>query len=353
VTVTPAGVTADFALVASARALSEVVVVGYGTTSRQNVSSAIASVTAEEIANAPIAGVDAALQGKAPGVQVIQNAGNPGNGVSIRVRGPASINAGNQPLYVVDGVPILQENYTQLGLGGQDITGVTGINPDEIETIDILKDAAAAAIYGSRGSNGVVHDHDRSAAAREVEHHVQRLPRMAVGAGDDSDAQRAAVRRDLQREREERRLRSRRLRLRAGLSTTPASFDWQKDVFRNSPVRDLQLGASGGSERMLYLPLGSYFDQKESSSGRSTRARRARLNLDFNANSKLTVRSSLGLGRETTAAFKGDGSPRWRRDERARHAADAARLPRRRQLCRTCGATPLLEPRRDRERELE
>jgi hypothetical protein len=111
VTVTPAGVTADFALVASARTLSEVVVVGYGTSSRQNVSSAIASVTAEEIANTPVAGVDAALQGKAAGVQVIQNAGNPGNGISVRVRGPASINAGNQPLYVVDGVPILQENY--------------------------------------------------------------------------------------------------------------------------------------------------------------------------------------------------------------------------------------------------
>jgi TonB-dependent SusC/RagA subfamily outer membrane receptor len=86
----------------------------------------------------------------------MQNAGNPGNGISVRIRGPASINAGNQPLYVVDGVPILQENFSQLGLGGQDVTAVTGINPDEIETIDILKDAAASAIYGSRGSNGVV-----------------------------------------------------------------------------------------------------------------------------------------------------------------------------------------------------
>ena len=110
----------------------EVVVVGYGTSSRQNVSSAISSVTAADIANTPAAGLDAALPGKAPGVQVMQNAGNPGNGISIRIRGPASINAGNQPLYVVDGVPILQENFSQLGLGGQDVTAVTGINPDEI-----------------------------------------------------------------------------------------------------------------------------------------------------------------------------------------------------------------------------
>ncbi|MEO8337834.1 MAG: TonB-dependent receptor plug domain-containing protein, partial [bacterium] len=149
-------VTANFTLRPVAALLSTVVSIGYGTNSRQNVSSAISSVTAAEIANTPLAGVDAALQGKMPGVQVMQNGGNPGNGISIRVRGPASINAGNQPLYVVDGVPILQENYTQLGLGGQDVTAVTGLNPDEVATIDVLKDAAATAIYGSRGSNGVV-----------------------------------------------------------------------------------------------------------------------------------------------------------------------------------------------------
>src|SRR4029079_17455456 len=149
-------VVADLTLAAASRTLSEVVVVVYGTSSRQNVSSAIASVTAADIANAPVAGVDAALQGKAPGVQVMQNAGNPGNGISVRVRGPASINAGNQPLYVVDGVPIIQENYSQLGMGGQDVTAVTRIHPHAIDTHNILKDAAAAAIYGSRGSNGVV-----------------------------------------------------------------------------------------------------------------------------------------------------------------------------------------------------
>ena len=147
---------ANFTLTAVIAKLTEVVTIGYGTASRANVTSAISSVTAGDIANTPVAGVDAALQGKLPGVQVIQNAGNPGNGISIRVRGPASMNAGNQPLYVVDGVPVLQDNFTQLGLGGQDITAISALNPDEIASIDVLKDAAAAAIYGSRGSNGVV-----------------------------------------------------------------------------------------------------------------------------------------------------------------------------------------------------
>jgi TonB-dependent SusC/RagA subfamily outer membrane receptor len=148
--------TADFTMHAVATVLSEVVVTGYGTASRAEVTSAVAQVSGEAIANTPVAGIDAALQGKAPGVQIVQNAGNPGNGITVRVRGASSLSASNQPLWVIDGVPMLREDYSQLGFGGQDLTAVTGLSPDEIESIDILKDASAAAIYGSRGSNGVI-----------------------------------------------------------------------------------------------------------------------------------------------------------------------------------------------------
>ena len=148
-------VTADFQLHPVATVLSAVVSVGYGTATRQDVSSAIASVDSSVFANTPVAGVDNALQGRIPGVQVMQNSGEPGSGISIRVRGPASLNAGNQPLYVVDGVPMIQGSLSQIALSGQDVTAITGLNPDEIASIDVLKDAAAAAIYGSRGSNGV------------------------------------------------------------------------------------------------------------------------------------------------------------------------------------------------------
>src|SRR5688500_16153687 len=157
VTVSAGGTaTADFALRAVATVLSEVVVTGYGTTSRAEISSAVSQISAEAIQNTPLAGVDAALQGKAPGVQVVQNAGNPGNGITVRVRGASSVAASNQPLYVIDGIPMIREDHGQLGLGGQDLTSVSGISPDEVESIDVLKDAAAAAIYGSRASNGVI-----------------------------------------------------------------------------------------------------------------------------------------------------------------------------------------------------
>ena len=155
----PAGqpATLDFVLRAVSVTLSQVVTIGYGTTSRQNVTSAIATVDSTEFKNIPVASIDNAIQGKIPGVQVIQNSGEPGGGVSLRVRGPASLNAGNQPLYVVDGIPVLQDNYEQLtSTSGQRQNPMSGINPDDVERIDVLKDAAATAIYGSRGSNGVV-----------------------------------------------------------------------------------------------------------------------------------------------------------------------------------------------------
>jgi hypothetical protein len=139
-------VNADFGLRTVATVLSEVVVTGYGTSSRAELSSAVAQVSAEQIVGAPVAGLDAALQGKAPGVQVVQNAGNPGNGITVRVRGSSSLSATNQPLYVVDGIPMQSGDLSQLGFGGQDLTGVTGFCLDEIETIDFLKDAAASAI---------------------------------------------------------------------------------------------------------------------------------------------------------------------------------------------------------------
>ena len=100
--------TVDFELTAAATTLSDVVVTGYGTDSRANLSSSIASVAAQDLQNTPVAGVDAAMQGHAAGVQVVQNAGNPGVGMTVRIRGSASISASNQPLYVIDGVPMLQ-----------------------------------------------------------------------------------------------------------------------------------------------------------------------------------------------------------------------------------------------------
>jgi TonB-dependent SusC/RagA subfamily outer membrane receptor len=136
--------------------LTEVVVVGYGTQERKNLTGSVASVSADDIKNIPIVSVDQALQGRAAGVQVTQNSGTPGGGIAVRVRGANSISAGSEPLYVVDGVPINTGSYSGIAVGNQQTNALSDLNPNDIASIEVLKDAAAASIYGSRAGNGVV-----------------------------------------------------------------------------------------------------------------------------------------------------------------------------------------------------
>jgi TonB-dependent SusC/RagA subfamily outer membrane receptor len=145
------------AMVTDMKQLNEVVVTGYGQQqNRAEVKGAVSTVSSADYKDQPIIGVDQALQGRAAGVQVSQSSGTPGGGISVRVRGAASIGASNEPLYVVDGLPVNSGNTTQVGAGGQLTNGLNDLNPNDIESIEVLKDAASAAIYGSRASNGVV-----------------------------------------------------------------------------------------------------------------------------------------------------------------------------------------------------
>jgi TonB-linked SusC/RagA family outer membrane protein len=301
-------VTQDFTLGLAATVLSEVVVTGYGTSTREELSGAVASVRGDDIKGTPLAGVDAAMQGLAAGVQVIQNAGNPGAGITVRIRGSASISASNQPLYVIDGVPLLRDDFSQLNVGGQDVTAVTGLNPDEIENIDILKDAASAAIYGSRASNGVVMITTRRGHAspakvsfnmyygsqsvptgnrwdlltgREyVEYMNEAAANDGYGAnyfGDPNDP-------------------------------TLVNTDWQDVMFRTAPVRNLNASVQGGSERVQYFVSGSQFNQDGVVLGSGYDRQAARVNVDVAASQRLRLRTSLSLGRESHQRVENDNT---------------------------------------------
>jgi TonB-linked SusC/RagA family outer membrane protein len=149
--------TIDLVLATDNKELNEVIVTGYGQQQeRREITGSVATVNSSQYKDQPIIGVDQALQGRAAGVQVLQNSGTPGSGVAVRVRGAASISASNEPLYVVDGLPINTGNTSQFNTGNQATNGLNDLNPNDIATIEVLKDAAAAAIYGSRASNGVV-----------------------------------------------------------------------------------------------------------------------------------------------------------------------------------------------------
>ncbi len=135
-------------LVPGENTLSEIVVVGYGQASKRELTSSVVKVKGAEIANIPVPNFNQALQGRAAGVFVESNNGKVGEGVKVRIRGQGSVNASNSPLYVVDGIPI--------STGGISGNALADINFNDVESFDILKDAAATAIYGSRAANGVI-----------------------------------------------------------------------------------------------------------------------------------------------------------------------------------------------------
>ena len=148
--------TVNIDLVANAKQLSEVAVVGYGTVERKNLIGSLTKIDPADTKSIPVGSVDAQLQGKVVGVQISSATGIPGERVNIRVRGATSLNASNDPLYVVDGVFINNNSLQTIGTGGKATSPIADINPSDIERIDVLKDAEATALYGSRGANGVV-----------------------------------------------------------------------------------------------------------------------------------------------------------------------------------------------------
>lgn len=301
--------TVDFVMTAAPIQLGEIVAVGYGTAARRELATSIASVDVEDIRGVPLAGVDAALQGVAPGVQVVQNAGNPGNGITVRVRGSSSISAGNQPLWVIDGIPMLSESFAQFGMGGQDFTAVSGISLDEVESIEVLKDAAATAIYGSRGSNGVVLVRTRRGIIGE--------PRLTFSmyAGTQETARKL----DLLNAREYLEFFNESVTNdypdEPDYYGTPGvddvvSTDWQDVVLRSAPVSNFQLGAIGGDERFRFNITGSYFDQKGIVIGSAYDRVSGRANLDVTVNPRLALAASLGLTREMNHRIENDGATR-------------------------------------------
>ncbi|UCC25706.1 MAG: TonB-dependent receptor [Gemmatimonadales bacterium] len=307
----------DFQLTIQAIQLEALVATGYAQQTRREVSSSISTVASADLEAPAVASVDAILQGKAAGVQVTQNAGNPGNGITVRVRGSSSISASNQPLYVVDGMPIFRGDFSQIGLGGQDLSAITGLNPDEIESVAILKDAAAAAIYGSRGSNGVVlittkrgnvtlaeggsgaprFQFNMSRGQQKIAKKVD-VMNTAEWMDYFSDAMRndGYSEQDIQDEFE-------------WLGVDPSvDTDWQDEVLRTAPITNSSLSISGGSSRFRYLVSGSYFDQTGIVIGSSYNRASGRVNLDLEATDRINVAVSMSLSQEVNERIEADNS---------------------------------------------
>ncbi|UOQ77507.1 TonB-dependent receptor [Hymenobacter sp. 5516J-16] len=295
VPVTGANPALNISLSTDAKALDEVVVVGYGTQSRQELTTSVTSVSAEELTRQPVAGFDQALQGKAPGVQVTSPSGAPGAGINVRIRGNSSISLTGSPLYVIDGVPILPTYEQELAVGGQRPNPLNALNPQDIESIDVLKDGAAAAIYGLRASNGVV----------VITTKKGKLGKPQVGLSVYYGQQRLRKKLDVLNSRQfaeyynEALVNAGRPAAFTDLNNLPTATDWQEEIYRPAGIQSYQLNISGATEQTRYYVSGGYFKQD----GISLNSGFDRYNFKINVDQKLGQRFRMGTNLNLSRTF--------------------------------------------------
>jgi iron complex outermembrane receptor protein len=276
--------TADFTLTPAAVVLEEIVSVGYGTQRREAVTGSVATVSADDANVGVVANVNQLLQARVAGVQTTQNSGEPGGGVQVRIRGGTSISASNEPLYVVDGVPLFNEESTPQAAGIGSINRqlarnpLNSISPNDIESISVLKDASATAIYGSRAANGVVlittkrgtasagqMEYDgyvaASAPARELDFLTGDQYRQFVGEQVDEGNLPAT----------------------AETSLGTANTDWEDEVMRPGFATNHNVAFSGGVAATQYRASLNYFDQRGVVLSSGLTRYQGRLNANHNA----------------------------------------------------------------------
>lgn len=247
--------------------LQETVVVGYGTQKKSDLTGAVGTLKTKDIERIPTASIEQALQGKIAGVYVTPTSGEPGAGATIRIRGTGTLNNAN-PLYVIDGMIAYDASF---------------INPQDIQSVEVLKDASAAAIYGSRGSNGVILITTKNGKNRE---------NAVISLNSYYGTQQITKKIDLMNAAE----------FAAAYNELvgqqyfpdPAALgegtDWQDEIFRSAPIANVQLAANGGSERFSYNISGNYFNQ----SGILRNSEFERVTLRFNNELKLNKWLTLG-----------------------------------------------------------
>src|SRR6185437_1494408 len=300
------------------KSMEDVVVIGYGTQKRQNVTAAVSTMDTKSIQERPITRIDQAMIGQMPGVQVRQQTGMPGSGFSILVRGTGSISAGTEPLYVIDGFPLDVNSINTAG-GFSNGNPLNNLNPDDIESIQVLKDAAAGAIYGSRAANGVVLITTKRGQIGK--------PRLTVNA--NAGVSNVARKMDLLDAKDwillatdlanykwvnsgtgrtaDQSLAQRQSILGLGPNAYNTNYmwdprwfepghpgleyvNWQDSAFRAAPFQNYQVSVSGGTEGIRYFVSGNYLNQD------GTLLNTGYTNYSARANVEATVAKRLKLG---------------------------------------------------------
>jgi iron complex outermembrane receptor protein len=287
----------DVKMAAGNSKLNEVVVVGYGTQRQKDVTGSVASLSAKDFNQGPILSPQQAMQGKIAGVNIAQNSGKPGASNTVRVRGGTSLTGTNDPLYVIDGVPI----STTAGVGQANIRGngtdvfdqeptnpLMTLNPNDIESITVLKDASAAAIYGSRGANGVIVITTKKGAAGKAK----------VTFGATTGVSKVAKTLDVLSADQYRKVVT---DLGLTLNDKGANTNWQDEIYRNAVSQDYYLSLFGGSDKTTYRASLGYGDQEGIMLGSDLKRANARININHSAlKDRLTFDMRVNYGQITS-----------------------------------------------------
>jgi TonB-dependent starch-binding outer membrane protein SusC len=283
-------VSVDVVLTPQVFALEGVVAVGYGTARRQDLTGAVASVNVDELPVAATASVGQMLQGRVAGAQVTQNNGAPGGGIAIRVRGTASISAASEPLYVIDGVPA----FSGSGSNNANNNPLAAINPSDIESIEVLKDASSTAIYGARGAGGVVLVTTRRGRRGVDQFSIESTYGMQSPARrlDMLNGPQFAAMVNEARQNTGRQPVYTAAQI-AEIEAAGPGTNWQNLVLRDAPMHSHSGSFSGGDDRTRYFLSGSYFNQEGIVTSSDFRRYSGRVNVDRTLSDLLQVGTNL------------------------------------------------------------
>ncbi|MCK9203355.1 MAG: TonB-dependent receptor [Bacteroidales bacterium] len=273
-------------------ALGELVVVGYSTTSKKLISGAIELVNEDEIKNIPIRTIDGVLLGQTAGLTVNTQSGTPGGQNMIKLRGGSSINASNQPLMVIDGIPAITGQYSQVGMSGQEINAMSDINPNDIESMTILKDASATSMYGARASNGVIlittkkGSRGKTDVSLNLSYGWQTLPKERIIPMMDADEWNAYK----------------------GTSVKGINTDWMSEILVTAPTANTEIAVSSGNDKYRLFISGNYYDQGGVVKGTSYQRYSGRINSDYKILPNLTIGGGVSIAYSKNARVEGDAT---------------------------------------------
>lgn len=299
----------NFAMESDQQQLNEVIVVGYGGIKKNELSGAVGSVKGDAIRNLPIPSLDRALQGRIAGVQVNASNGVPGGNTQVRIRGVGSVSGGNEPLYIIDGVQVTAGDRSRRIISSNPLNG---INANDIESIEVLKDAAAASIYGSQAANGVIIITTKKGKLGKSKFDVnyyygttdiiknQPLVNSEQWTNLYQEGQRNLYQPyDVFGEGLSSTIANSITQVNYGNAAAAATYDWQNLVTRRGDIQNVDLSASGGNEKNKYFISGSFNKQNAQFVGTDFLRGSMRINFDNQLTSKLTAETRINLSTVT------------------------------------------------------